>query len=237
MLIQTANLRGHTFLNRLNANSIVLDCGANHGEFARLVRERYGCRVIALEPNPALFATLPKLEGVTWLPYALGGQDGVMELQIGQNVEASSLVASPEGHHTTVPVQVRTLATVMKETALDEIDLVKLDIEGAEIPLLAGTPDDVIQKVGQFTIEFHDFNNYVTVEQVRAALARMRKLGFLDCRMTRRDYGDVFLVNWKRLGVSAPTRWWVLGVEKYLFGVRRIVARKFRGQPAAQMST
>lgn len=237
MLIQTANLRGHTFLNRLAANSVVLDCGAHGGEFARQIRQRYGCRVIALEPNPSLFAALPKLEGVTSLPYALGDHDGVMDLQIGDNYEASSLVATPAGHHSTVPVQVRTLATVMKEAGLDEIDLVKLDIEGAEIPLLASTPDDVMRKVRQFTIEFHDFNNYITPEQVRTALARMRQLGFFDCRMTRRDHGDVFLVNWKRLGMSSLTRWWVLGIEKYLFGLKRIIARRFGGPSAAQLST
>ena len=237
MLIQTANLRGHTFLNRLNANSVVLDCGANQGEFARQVRQRYGCRVISLEPNPTLFTTLPKLEGVTSLPYALGDHDGVMELQIGENYEASSLVATPAGHHTTVPVQVRTLSTVMKEAGVNEVDLVKLDIEGAEIPLLASTPDDVITKVGQFTIEFHDFNNYVTIEQVRTTLARMRKLGFVYFCMTRRDYGDVFLVNWRRLGISFLTRWWIVGIEKYFLGIKRIMARKFGGQSAAQFST
>jgi FkbM family methyltransferase len=234
MIRKTVNLRGHTVLDRLDSRSVVVDGGANRGDFARQVTGRYGCRVISLEPNPRLFAALPKLPGVSSLPYALGDRDGTLEFKLGADDEASSLVATPPGHHDTVTVQVRTLQSVMSEAGVDSIDLLKLDIEGAEIGLLLNASDELLRRVGQITVEFHDFNNYVTLDQVRSVLDRLRSLGFAVCRMTAHAHGDVLLVNRRKAGLSGLGHWWITAVERNLLGLSRIAGRALgRGPQAA----
>jgi FkbM family methyltransferase len=225
MLTQTVNLRGHTILDRLNADSIVLDCGANRGDFAARIRERYGCRVVSLEPNPKLFAALPTGDGISSLPYALGSHDGTMNFQIGENDEASSLVGSPSGHHTTLPVQVRSLESIMRSINADKVDLVKLDVEGAEVPVLLETPDEVLRKISQFTIEYHDFLGYITPEQINQTMARMKQLGFSICVLSRHKQ-DVLMINQAHLKIGAGGCWWITGVENNVRRVARLAKQK-----------
>src|ERR1700722_11395917 len=51
MFTSTERICNHTFVPRLiNADSIVLDLGANRGEFSHGIIERFGCRVVSAEP-------------------------------------------------------------------------------------------------------------------------------------------------------------------------------------------
>lgn len=51
-----ANVRGHHFLAKpINRDSVVLDLGANHGEFSKSIESRFGCRPRMVEANPDLF--------------------------------------------------------------------------------------------------------------------------------------------------------------------------------------
>jgi FkbM family methyltransferase len=225
MFRQTLNIRGHTILNRLKADSVVLDCGGNHGDFSKIVSERFGSRVIAVEPNPKLFAAFPASSRIKALPYALAGHNGEMEFRIGEDDEASSLIGTPQSQQTAIAVPVRTLESIMAEAGVDSVDLVKMDIEGAEIPVLMETPEAVLKKIGQITVEFHDFCNYVSVEQVEAALARMRQLGFRICRMTTHAHGDVLMVNRQRGNLSLLGYGWIMVVEKNARGLQRILRR------------
>ncbi len=48
MFTSTERICNHTFVPRLiNADSIVLDLGANRGEFSHGIIERFGCRVVS----------------------------------------------------------------------------------------------------------------------------------------------------------------------------------------------
>ena len=51
-------------------------------------------------------------------------------------------------------VRAVTMDTVMRETGIDSIDLLKVDIEGAEIEIFKSCP--WIRKVRVLTIELHD---------------------------------------------------------------------------------
>ena len=50
-----------------------------------------------------------------------------------------------------------TFQRFMETCGIDQIDLMKLDIEGSEVELLESLPNDVLDRIDQMTVAFHDF--------------------------------------------------------------------------------
>lgn len=65
---------------------------------------------------------------------------------------AKRLVGKPE----TVECEMRTVTSVMEEHALDRIDLLKVDVEGAELDVLRGVADGSFSRIRQVVAEVHD---------------------------------------------------------------------------------
>jgi FkbM family methyltransferase len=99
-------------------------------------------RVFALEPEPAARRALARnlarngVTGqVTVLPYALGAAPGRGVLHVGGGGETSSL-APLAGERATAEVEVVALDDVLADA--QQVDVVKLDLEGAETDALRG---------------------------------------------------------------------------------------------------
>jgi FkbM family methyltransferase len=119
---------------------VIVDLGSHIGSSIVFFRVRHpGAQIHGLEPDPRTFATLAAnvgaLEGVTVDRQAVSDADGEATFFCSDYSMASSLVGDGR------PVTVRTvrLDTLMDELGLDRIDLLKLDIEGAEYDVLAAT--------------------------------------------------------------------------------------------------
>jgi FkbM family methyltransferase len=121
-----------------------VDAGAHIGyltvQLARAVGPQG--RVFALEPEPAARRALARnLERngvtaqVTVFPHALGAGPGRGVLHVGGGGETSSL-APLAGERATAEVEVVALDDVLPET--QRVDVVKLDLEGAETDALRG---------------------------------------------------------------------------------------------------
>ena len=77
-----------------------------------------------------------------------------------------------------------------------------MDVEGAEIEVIASLDDDQIKRVGQWTIEFHDFMGMMTGSDVERCVERITALGFHELFWSRRrNNADVLLVNKNRFPV------------------------------------
>jgi FkbM family methyltransferase len=112
-------------------------------------------RVISVKPEPLNFAALVRnvapYENVTPSRAALWNNDG--EITLG------SSDASPKGAFQVVEnggtrVADVTMDTLMRETGIETIDLLKVDVEGAEKEVLAAR--DRIKKVRIIAIELDD---------------------------------------------------------------------------------
>jgi FkbM family methyltransferase len=131
--------------------SLVFDCGANIGEYARAFLY-LGATVIAVEPHPGLVAKLRRMrsERLTVVPCAIGQQTGELPLHISNISEISSLssdwldvVAQNDGWDGK-PRRIDSVITV-KVTTLDALadqfgmpDFIKIDVEGFELEALRG---------------------------------------------------------------------------------------------------
>jgi FkbM family methyltransferase len=173
-------LRGHTILpGPLGPSSTIVDLGANRGEFAREARDRFRCRVIAVEANPRLISEIARIPGVKACHCAIAGQNGEAAFYLSEDTEAGALsngITRPTGE--TVKVRTRTLASLLEEENIDRVDLLKVDIEGAEIELFDSMSDVDLDRFDQITLEFHDFCCLVTPGNVIRICRRLRLAGF-----------------------------------------------------------
>jgi FkbM family methyltransferase len=144
-----------------SASPRILDCGANVGLASLFFKRRYpAARVTAYEADPALFAILQAnlnangasdveaMHAAVWtsagqLTFRCEGSDSGM---------VDSLPGVLDGRSTTVP-SIR-LRDVLEREA---IDLLKLDIEGAEHAVLTDC-EPVLHQVNALVLDLHEFD-------------------------------------------------------------------------------
>jgi FkbM family methyltransferase len=143
------------------AGDTVVDVGAGVGAetllFSRLVG-RHG-RVVSLEAHPRTFERLARLcsvnrlANVTPLQLAATDADGDVVISDYDHYLQNTLI---DAGNRGIDVQGRRLETVAGELGITGIDLLKMNIEGAETVALAGL-GDVIRQTRHVCISCHDF--------------------------------------------------------------------------------
>ena len=138
----------------------VVDAGAHVGGFSLWAASRSDCRIFALEPNPSTGGLLQanvriaQLDGrVKVRKWALAAQKGSRRFHAAADSAASSLVADPALGE--VEVETVTLEDVMAAGGFPRIDVVKMDIEGAEHEVFAAASAETLQKVRLWIVEIH----------------------------------------------------------------------------------
>jgi hypothetical protein len=138
-----------------------------------------------------------------------------MEFNLSANTESSSLFAPREGEAVQkVTVPTIDLETFVRSHAVPQADVLKVDIEGAEIRLFEAVSDPFLTTVTQISVEFHDFNGLVDRRQVNALKHRLTRLGFLSLKFSMRSNFDVLFLN-SRLSRSRCTSRWKLRLAPY----------------------
>jgi len=119
-----------------------VDAGAYNGRvYAALRSMRVNVRDAHLfEANPKSVAGLEELaaddDRVTLHPVALGDHEGVAVFELRDTM--SRVVDSPTGHRASVEVPMTTLDAALAADGVTHVDLLKVDVEGSELGVLAG---------------------------------------------------------------------------------------------------
>lgn len=126
----------------LGANSVVLDIGANAGEFAH-VCARYGAQIHCVEPDPTVFACLQhntqQLGNTACHEMLFWKENTTLDFYSVPERADSSVFAEGEGPKTTK--QAITADAFAQDNGLTNIDVIKCDAEGAEPEVLEGAKD------------------------------------------------------------------------------------------------
>ena len=130
----------------LSPESIVYSGGVGEdASFDLALIETVGCSVWAFDPTPRSVAFASRITDPSFhfLPYALWSTDTTLPFFPPRDARhvSHSLVDLQGTGVASVEVECRTIATVMSELGHDRIDLLKLDIEGAEYQVLASLGD------------------------------------------------------------------------------------------------
>jgi FkbM family methyltransferase len=159
---------------------VVVDIGANSGLFALRIKQLYpSARISCYEPFPPNFEQLRntisvnKLESVTPLQKAVGARPGRAKLFIHKrNMGGHSFYDTEALNTDYVDVEVIDLPSILGELQ-QEVDLLKLDCEGAEFDILMNLDAADARKIRQIIVE--TTSDLYDVDELNA---RMTSLGY-----------------------------------------------------------
>jgi FkbM family methyltransferase len=149
-------------LIKLRENALVVDVGANIGDFS--VEAATLCprgRIVAVEPISEFVAMievnkrLNNLANIEVVQVALGSREARVEIQLAGNASSFYWARGKEVQ----AVRQTSLPRLMEELKIKEIDLLKLDCEGAEWEILPNAAE-VLPHIAQICMEFHPMNGW-----------------------------------------------------------------------------
>ena len=136
----------------------IIDCGANIGITALYFAGRYpNARIFSIEPDPSNFAVLKRNVAseprITPINAAVVGRNtGPVFLSQDRPAWGNSITQGADGV-SGIEVPAITIDDLCAQHSIDHIDLLKVDIEGAEEPMFA--EPHFLPKVGYIVIELH----------------------------------------------------------------------------------
>jgi len=174
----------------LSQDSVVVDAGAYLGDWAAGIVARYGCHLHCFEPVPEFAAFLRQRfaisQRITVHPAAVSDSSGTMIMWLD-----GSATSAYQDMGVRIEVTALDIAAVLR--SLPAPDLLKLNIEGEEFPVLARMLDaGVVTRCRDIQVQFHEF--YPDAERLRDELhARLSATH-------RLTYNFPFVwENWRRL--------------------------------------
>lgn len=143
----------------------IIDIGASIGLFTKYMLNKGAKEIYSVECDDrsikALISNFTYFDNVKIIPKAVHSHDGEMNLYFKEdNPLVNSLNFEDSEFHlhsspTYKTVQTITLEKLIKQTGWDEIDLLKIDIEGSEWEVLDSTPNSVFEIVDKVLLEYH----------------------------------------------------------------------------------
>lgn len=175
----------------LDENSLVLDIGGFHGDFAAEIYARYSCSIKIFEPVPhfveQMKARFHKNPNVEIFEIGLGGHTSTETMSVNQF--SSSVHRSVSDN--TITIKIVDIVDWLEANKIDKISLMKINIEGSEYELLDRLLDSkYIHVINEIQIQFHGFvpDAKVKMNKIQARLAETHAL----------TYQYVFIwENWK----------------------------------------
>lgn len=141
----------------LTKDSIVFDVGGFEGSFVEKINNKYHCRIFVFEPVFSFYEKIvekfKECSNIVVINKALSSKEGTLKINI--NSDRSSTFT---GTGVSVDVPCTTLDSAMYDLGVDEIDLLKLNIEGAEYPVMEYMGNNnLFEKCKDIQVQFHTF--------------------------------------------------------------------------------
>jgi FkbM family methyltransferase len=164
----------------LGASSIVYSFGiGTDASFDTDVIARYGCAVHAFDPTPKSMAWVAEQAfppNFIFHPLGLGNADVDMPFKLPEKEGNVSFSRAP-GETADLKLPVRRLGTLMSELGHDDLDLLKLDIEGFEYEALADMLASGIRPRA-IAVEYHHRMYHFSDAQTLASVEALRREGY-----------------------------------------------------------
>jgi FkbM family methyltransferase len=210
----------------------VIDAGAHVGLFS-LKASLHATRVYAVEPHPfnctllGLNLARNAISNVTVMPKALWSSSGPVTLTNGVHSAANFITAEGFGEQ----VEAVTLEDILRISG--SIDLLKLDVEGAEFEIIADAQGSILAEVNAIVGELHHDGRR---GQTSGVLKKLRSEGFevtvIDPPVEFwRDSLSRLFANWQSLRGHARLKTTILAAYSYA-ALERSLLRRTRSAEA-----
>lgn len=146
--------------DNLNKNSIVFDLGGYRGQWSSDLYSKYSCKVYIFEPVNAYYTSIKKRfknnPDIKIFNYGLARNTTKLKIQIAE--ASSSMFSHKNTESIEEEVTLFSFSEFLKENNISNIDLIKINIEGAEYDLLNHLIEDgIINKILNIQVQFHNF--------------------------------------------------------------------------------
>jgi FkbM family methyltransferase len=155
----------------IDFSGVVIDAGANVGFFTLLASHKGAKRIYSIEPDPEPFHCLYKnfinQPNVICINKALHDKIelALFDLCLGSSVASTISTYNTQFEKHTISVETITISSILQVE--DKINLLKLDIEGAEYSVLKNLSSYYYKNIDQFFIEFHGDPKYIFEKLVK----------------------------------------------------------------------
>lgn len=146
-------------IHEIQKDDVIIDVGAHVGVFTlRAARRAVNGLVIAVEPHPTNYKFLTenvrfnKLKNVITLNLALSNYEGVANLYESKEQSGMHSIILRRSDKF-VKVSVKTLDKMVEELKIEKVDMIKIDVEGAELDVLKGAEDTLKKNNVHLAIE------------------------------------------------------------------------------------
>lgn len=171
----------------LNADSIVYSLGVGDEiNFDLAIIDKYEVEVFAFDPTPN---SIDLLDGSNlpqrfhFQPWAVTARDGSLKFYPRLKKDGSksdvmfTMIPEEQTRDDAIEVPAYTLATIVEKLGHERIDLLKMDIEGAEYEVLDGLLESPV-KPDQLLVEFHHRFVDDGLNKTYRIIAQLRGVGY-----------------------------------------------------------
>lgn len=191
----------HTYYADFDDNSTIIDLGSSDGKFLKYLAEKFKCQCYGVEPNHELGNSLQNTELIHVFNYAIADKNTDVVFYVNKNdLDSANIIQPFSINDQKITVKGVTFEGFLKSLKITSVDLIKVDIEGAEIGMFETTSDEILKNIKQISIEFHDFIPALNLsEKVNKVIFRLESLGF---RSFSFNHADMLFINVEKKRVA-----------------------------------
>jgi FkbM family methyltransferase len=175
----------------LSPASVVIDAGCSYeADFSVMLMRRHGVRAFGVDPTRKHREALRRLESqypgrFVHLPCAIAAADGELIFHESRVNESGSILSDHvnvlRDETTSYNVEAVTLRSLLTRLGVETVDILKLDLEGAEYELFAGMTAAELKPFKQVFVEFHHHAvSHFDEADTRTVVARIASFGFRE---------------------------------------------------------
>lgn len=142
----------------LDENSIIFDVGGYEGDFAAKIYEKYNSTVYVFEPVEEFYNLIQNrfknVDKIKVFKYGLAAENKHVEISLDGDRSSTHTLNNSKKQ----TIELRKIDEVIKELKIQNIDLIKINIEGEEFPLLKySIIKNITKKMKNIQVQFHTF--------------------------------------------------------------------------------
>lgn len=155
-------------------NPLVIDLGAHIGLFCLKVMFLHkNARIFAYEPVNSNFELLMEniemnqlSKNVNIFNMAVSGKSEKRKINISKINSAGHSMLIAEDQSEQIVVNCTTLEKIFLDNAINSVDILKIDVEGAEYDILYSTPPSLFVNIKNIILEYHEYEGNTVFELI-----------------------------------------------------------------------